>query len=82
MIVEALTVASLHGAYFIGLDHETGSIEEGKLADLIVLNSDPLDNIKNTADIAYVMKAGRLYDDDTLDEIWPEQREYGPLPWR
>ncbi len=80
--LEALTVASLHGAYFIGLDHETGSIEEGKLADLIVLNSDPLDNIRNTADIAYVMKAGRLYDDDTLDEIWPEQREYGPLPWR
>ena len=71
--LEALAVATLHGAYFIGLDHETGSITTGKLADLIVLNSDPLADIHNTADIMYVMKAGRLYDDETLREIWPEQ---------
>jgi Tol biopolymer transport system component len=64
--LEALAVATLHGAYFIGLDQETGSITPGKLADLLVLNSDPLADIRNTADILYVMKAGRLYDDETL----------------
>jgi hypothetical protein len=69
--LEAIAVATLHGAYFIGLDHETGSITPGKLADLIVLNADPLADIRNSADIAYVMKAGRLYDDDTLREVWP-----------
>jgi len=79
--LEALTVATLHGAHFIGLDRETGSIAVGKLADLVVLNSDPLENIRNTVDIAYVMKAGRLYDDDTLAEVWPDRREYLPVPW-
>jgi len=80
--LEALTVATLHGAYFIGFDQETGSIEEGKLADLIVLNGDPLEDIQNTMDIAFVMKAGHLYDDETLDEIWPEERAFGHAPWR
>lgn len=69
--LEALRVATLDGAYFIGLDQETGSIVPGKLADLVVLNGNPLADIRNTADIAYVMKAGRLYDDDTLAEVWP-----------
>lgn len=72
--LEALAVATLHGAYFLGIDHETGSITTGKLADLIVLNANPLDDIRNTADIAYVMKAGRMYDDETLDEVWPGRR--------
>jgi hypothetical protein len=80
--LEALTVATIHGAYFIGLQRELGSITPGKLADLIVLNADPLANIRNTADIAYVMKAGVLYDDDTLDEVWPERKPFGPVPWQ
>ncbi len=79
---EALKVATIDGAYFIGLERETGSIARGKLADLVVLNGDPLQNIRATADILYVMKAGRLYDDETLAEIWPEQRAYGPIPWK
>ena len=79
--LEVLTVASLHGAYFVGLDHQTGSIEEGKLADLIILNSDPLEDIHNTTDIAYVMKAGNLYDDESLDMIWPEQKAFGQAAW-
>ena len=77
----ALEVASLHGAYFIGVDQDIGSIEPGKLADVVVLNSNPLDNIRNTVDIAYVMKAGILYDADTLDEIWPEDRPFGDYYW-
>jgi hypothetical protein len=69
--LEAITVGTLHGAYFVGLDHETGSITPGKLADLLVLNSDPLADIRNTIDIQYVMKAGRLYDDESLTVVWP-----------
>ncbi len=80
--LEAIRVATIDGAYFIGIDHETGSITRGKLADLVVLNADPLADIHNTADIASVMKAGHLYDDDTLDELWPARRRYGPIPWR
>ncbi|MEZ4586381.1 MAG: amidohydrolase family protein [Gemmatimonadales bacterium] len=72
--LEALKVGTLDGAYFIGLDHELGSITAGKLADLVVLNADPLERLENTADIAYVMKGGILYDDDTLTEVWPGRR--------
>ena len=59
----ALTSASLHGARFLGAERDLGSIEVGKLADLIVLNGNPLDDIRNTAAIRYVVKAGLLYDD-------------------
>ena len=79
--MEALEMASLGGAYMAGLEDDLGSIETGKLADLIILNSNPLEAIGNTIDIAYVMKGGRLYDDDTLDEVWPENRPYGVPPW-
>jgi len=80
--MEALTVGTINGAYFIGLEKETGSILKGKLADLVILNADPLKDIHNTANIRYVMKAGRLYDADTLEEIWPERRSYGKIPWK
>ena len=63
------------------MHHESGSIKAGKVADLIVLNADPLEDIRNTVDIEYVMKAGKLYDDDTLDQVWPESRPLGALPW-
>jgi hypothetical protein len=79
--MQALEVASRHGAYFLGADRDLGTLEVGKLADLLVLDANPLDDIRNTLKIAYVMKGGRLYDDDTLDEVWPRQRPYGPRPW-
>ena len=52
-----------------------------KLADLMVLNANPLDDIHNTMKIAMVMKAGTLYDADTLDEIWPETKRFGSYYW-
>jgi Tol biopolymer transport system component len=79
--MEALRVASLHGAIFLGAQEDIGSIEIGKLADLMVLNSSPLDDIRNTADIRYVMKGGVLYEADSLDEIWPRNRPFGPYYW-
>ncbi|MGH7718883.1 MAG: amidohydrolase family protein, partial [Gemmatimonadaceae bacterium] len=77
----ALEVASLHGAHFIGRSRDLGSIEVGKLADLMILNANPLENIRNTLDIRFVMKGGVLYDDETLDELWPRRRPYGAYPW-
>lgn len=75
-------MATLGGARFVGLDHDIGSLEAGKLGDLIVLNSNPLQDIKNTLDVQYVMKDGVLYDAATLDEVWPEIVPFGPVPWK
>jgi hypothetical protein len=77
----ALELASVEGAKFLGAERDVGSIAVGKLGDLIVLNSNPLTNIRNTADIQYVMKGGVLFDGTTLDEVWPRQKAYGPRPW-
>ena len=71
---DMLRAATILGAEAIGFGEELGSIEEGKLADLVVLNSNPLDDLRSTVDIGYVMKDGRLYDGMTLDEIHPEAR--------
>jgi len=77
----ALELASMQGAKFLGAADDLGSIAVGKLADLIMLRADPLADIRNTADIALVMKGGVLYDADTLDELWPRERPYGTPPW-
>ncbi len=77
----ALEVASVHGAVFLGADQDLGTIETGKLADLLVLNSNPLDDIRNTTDILYVVQGGIVRDATTLDEIWPKQTPYGEHWW-
>ncbi|HXV62762.1 MAG TPA: amidohydrolase family protein [Vicinamibacteria bacterium] len=77
----ALHIATADGAHFLGAEQDLGSLEAGKLADLIVLGSNPLDAIENTLDMLYVMKGGVLYEADTLDEIWPEERPFGERFW-
>ena len=71
---DALRTATSIGADGLGFLDDLGTIEAGKLADLIVLDANPLDNIRNTNTISMVMKNGDLFDGDTLEMLWPEER--------
>ena len=79
--IEVLRAATLNGAKIIGLGQDLGSAEPGKLADLVVLRSNPLDDIHNTNTIRYVMKNGELFEGDTLEQLWPVEKEPPRLRW-
>ena len=78
---DVLRVSTIFGADAIGMGKQVGSIEPGKLADLQVLDANPLDDIRNTNTVKFVMKNGRMYDAATMDEVWPRQRPAPALWW-
>jgi len=78
---DMLKVSTIQGAYAIGLDKQLGSLEEGKLADIVILGKDPLIDIRNTNSVEMVMKNGKLYDADNLDEIYPVKQKAKNFDW-
>ena len=79
--MNALKAATILGAKSIGLDGDIGSLEVGKMADFIILDKNPLDDIRNTNTIYQVMKNGRLYDANNLDEVYPRQQKATDFWW-
>lgn len=79
--MDTLRVATIFGAEAIGLDKDLGSIETGKLADLVIMDRNPLTDIRNTDSISHVMKNGELYEAETLNQIWPAQKPLAPQYW-
>jgi len=71
--LNVIRAATIDGASYIGMDKDLGSLEKGKLADLIILNENPLENIRNTDKIHQVMLNGRLYEASTMNQVYPEQ---------
>ncbi len=79
--MESLRAATIAGARYLGLDGDIGSLEKGKLADLIVLDRNPLENIRHSESIGLVMMNGRLYDGKTLAEIGATKRPAPRFWW-
>lgn len=89
---EALKAATINGANYIGAGNDIGSLKVGKLADLIVMDKNPLENIRNSESIMYTMINGRLYDTETMNEIgnrpknrtkfyWENSKYNQAFPW-
>ncbi len=78
---QALRAATLNGAIYVGLNADVGSIETGKLADIVVLEKNPLDNIRHSESVVYTMLGGRLYDARTMDQVGNHPEKRGRLYW-
>ena len=90
--IEALRCATLNSATSLGLNDWIGSLQPGKLADLLVMDKNPLESIYNTETIHYTMVNGRLYDAETMNETgnynkkrekfyWEEGKNAASFPW-
>jgi adenine deaminase len=76
---QALRAATLNGARYLGLDGDIGSLEPGKLADLVVIDGDVLQDIRVSDRVTHVVLNGRLYDTATMNELGATPRPRKPF---
>lgn len=77
--LQAIRAATINGASYLGMEKEIGSLEVGKLADLVVMDGNPLEDIRNSEKIKYVMINGRLYDSMTMNELISREKIRGKM---
>jgi imidazolonepropionase-like amidohydrolase len=77
--MDVLRSATINPARSLGLDRDLGSVEVGKLADLIVIDGNPLADIRDTEHVDLTMVNGRLYDAPTMNEVGNRERERATL---
>ncbi len=79
--MEAIRAATINGADYIGMSKDIGSLEKGKLADLVIMEKNPLDEIQNSNTIIYTMVNGRMFDTETMNEVGNETNERTRFYW-
>ncbi|MET3114077.1 imidazolonepropionase-like amidohydrolase/Tol biopolymer transport system component [Pedobacter sp. CG_S7] len=77
--LQAIKCATINGAAYLGMEKEIGSLEKGKLADLVVIDANPLEDIRNSEKIKFVMINGRLYDSFSMNETGTRQKARAKL---
>ncbi|RMF12592.1 MAG: amidohydrolase, partial [Alphaproteobacteria bacterium] len=80
--MEALATATINPARYMGFDKDLGSIEPGKLADLLVIDGDPLADIGVSDRLVHVLQNGRLYAEPTMAETVTGTHRPAPLYWQ
>lgn len=80
--LQAIRSATLNGAEHLGMAKEIGSLESGKLADMLILDANPLDDIRNTEKIKYVIINGRVYDTETMNETISREKARNLFWWQ
>ena len=78
---EVLRMGTINPATYIGLGNQLGSLEAGKLADVVLLGANPLDDIRNTNTVTYTVKNGEVYEAETMNQTWPTEVERLPFVW-
>lgn len=79
--LEAIRSATINPANYIGVGDHVGSLEPGKLADILVIDGNPLENLRDSENIVYTILNGRVYDAMTLNEVISRERERLPFWW-
>ncbi len=80
--MQALSAATINPATYLAMNGDLGSIEAGKLADLVILDANPLDDIRNSDKVSHVVLNGRVYESGTLQEVTTGDRKLAPFWWQ
>ena len=75
--MNAIKAATINGAIYLGMDDDLGSIETGKLADIVVMDKNPLEQIENSDSVSLTVINGVVYDANTMNQLWPQEIERG-----